>query len=165
MEGELVWTFPGTQLVCMREDSIQKSPFLMCVRTLLEQDEGRSAGVCLPSNVNLRTWLDFDAAAEAQRDCDRPYTDPEGLLQVILVRMHHVCLFRGSQGASATPGFAAHVERSVCVHSKATNSSCAEHSFRNKRARPFHVHACVSTNFLLTMERGCLLVVWRLPGG
>lgn len=101
--GELVWTFPDSQVVEMSEDTAQKSPFFMNVRALLEQDDGRWARVCLPRNVSLPMWLDFAAATEAQRSFDRPCTDPEGILQVMLVRIRHVGLFPAAQCASATP--------------------------------------------------------------
>lgn len=90
--GGLVWTFPGSQVVEMSEEDAQRSSFLISVQELLEHDDSRWARVCLPHNVRLPMWLDFVAATESQSSCYRPCTDPEGVLQILLVRIHHVGL-------------------------------------------------------------------------
>lgn len=91
-KGDLRWTFQGAQVAVMGRATVHRSPCLITLCGLLEQDEGCSAPVCLPSNVDLQAWLEF-VATQAQHDSDRPVTDAEGLIQVLLVRIRHLELF------------------------------------------------------------------------
>jgi hypothetical protein len=92
--GALQWTFPGAQVVLMRREMIQRSPFLMNLWAVFEQSAGEVASVSLPLNVDLQAWLQFVAIADAQCDTDKPSADPESLLKVLLVRFVIWRLFR-----------------------------------------------------------------------